>query len=249
MSKLLIFEDEPAALQRLTRMISEIRPHYEIVDTADNISDAFYLLTNADFDLILSDIELSDGTCFEVFEKTNLEKPIIFITAYNDYAIKAFEFNGIHYLLKPINYEALTQAFVKFEKNKITSAKINTLQLNASAEIDFQKRFISKIGNKLKVVETEAILLFYTDTGLVYAKTLDNKKYVLDFTLEKIYQKVDSNIFFRINRQMIVNIDAIIDMQSYTSNRLKLKLKVVHHEEVVVSKEKSSDFKTWVASH
>jgi len=249
MSKLLIFEDEPAALQRLTRMISEIRPHYEIVDTADNISDAFYLLTNADFDLILSDIELSDGTCFEVFEKTNLEKPIIFITAYNDYAIKAFEFNGIHYLLKPINYEALTQAFVKFEKNKITSAKINTLQLNASAEIDFQKRFISKIGNKLKVVETEAILLFYTDTGLVYAKTLDNKKYVLDFTLEKIYQKVDSNIFFRINRQMIVNIDSIIDMQSYTSNRLKLKLKVVHHEEVVVSKEKSSDFKTWVASH
>jgi DNA-binding LytR/AlgR family response regulator len=249
MSKLLIFEDEPAALQRLTRIISEIRPHYEIVDTADNISDAFYLLTNADFDLILSDIELSDGTCFEVFEKTNLEKPIIFITAYNDYAIKAFEFNGIHYLLKPINYEALTQAFVKFEKNKITSAKINTLQLNASAEIDFQKRFISKIGNKLKVVETEAILLFYTDTGLVYAKTLDNKKYVLDFTLEKIYQKVDSNIFFRINRQMIVNIDAIIDMQSYTSNRLKLKLKVAHHEEVVVSKEKSSDFKTWVASH
>jgi len=84
---------------------------------------------------------------------------------------------------------------------------------------------------------------------LVYAKTLDNKKYVLDFTLEKIYQKVDSNIFFRINRQMIVNIDAIIDMQSYTSNRLKLKLKVAHHEEVVVSKEKSSDFKTWVASH
>ena len=119
MHKILILEDEPSALQRLSRMINEIRPEYQIVNTADNLEDAEKILTTENYDLILSDIELSDGNCFDVFEKTDPKKPIIFITAYNDYAIKAFKYNGIHYLLKPINYEDLTQAFVKYEKNTI----------------------------------------------------------------------------------------------------------------------------------
>lgn len=249
MSRLLIFEDEPAALQRLTRMVHEIRPQYTIVGTSDTISGAVDLLKNTEFDLILSDIELSDGTCFEVFEKTNPEKPIIFITAYNDYAIKAFDFNGIHYLLKPINYEALTQAFVKFEKHQVKVPSAQDFQMDPSFEADYQKRLISKVGQKLKVIETNTIALFYTETGLVYAKTFSNESYVLDETLEKIYQKINPNTFFRINRQMIVHVDAVEDMVAYSSNRLKLKLKTKHHEDIVVSKDKTSDFKTWVASH
>lgn len=250
MARLLIFEDEPAALQRLTRMVLEIRPHYTIVGTSDNMADALSLLEQSDYDIILSDIELSDGTCFEVFEKMNPEKPIIFITAYNDYAIKAFNYNGIQYLLKPINYQELTQAFVKFEKNKINIPNLKRLHLDVDTfQNDFQKRFISKIGHKLKVVETISIALFYTDMGLVYAQTFSNNKYVLDETLEKIFQKLDPNIFFRINRQMIVNVDAVDDMVAYSSNRLKLKLKTANTMDIVVSKDKSTDFKSWLASH
>lgn len=249
MSNLLIFEDEPAALQRLTRMIREIRPQFTVVGTADNISDACHLVINTSFDIILSDIELSDGNCFEVFEKTNPEKPIIFITAYNDYAVKAFDFNGIHYLLKPINYEALTQAFVKFEKNQLNLSNINNLKQEAIFENEYQKRFISKVGNNFKVVETHNVMLFYTDTGLVYAKTFTNDKYVMDDTLEKITQKINPKLFFRINRQMIININAIENMHSYSSNRLKITLKTAHDEAIVVSKDKATEFKNWLSSH
>lgn len=247
MTKIIIFEDEPAALKRLKRMINEIRPTYEIVADADNVTDAIQLLKTEKFNLILSDIELSDGNCFEVFEKTVPTCPIVFITAYNNYAIKAFNYNGIHYLLKPLNYESLTQAFVKYENN--------TLQINQRLkesdfiEKDYQKRFISKIGNKLKIVETLHIMFFYTENGLVYAKTIEKQKYVLDETLEQIIIKLNPNLYFRINRQMIVNINAVVDMSSYTSNRLKLKLSISHHNEIVVSKDKSSSFKAWIASH
>lgn len=249
MNRILIFEDEPAALKRLIRMVNEIRPQYEIAGTSDNINDALGLLRNENYSLILSDIQLSDGVCFEIFEKFNPEKPIIFITAYNDYAIKAFDFNGIHYLLKPINYEALTQAFVKFEKNKIDTSNIKDIQLDNQFETQYQKRLISKVGQKLKVIETNSVSLFYTETGLVYAKTFSNQKYVLDETLENIIQKIDPKIFFRINRQMIVHVDAVEDMIAHSSNRLKLKLKTNHDSDIVVSKEKTTAFKQWIASH
>ena len=249
MSKILIFEDEPAALQRLTRMVNEIRPQYKIVGHSDSISDAVKLLESVEFDLILSDIQLSDGTCFEIFEKNNPEKPIIFITAFNDYAIKAFEFNGIHYLLKPINYQALTKAFVKFEKNKIDAPNIKNIEFSGQFETEYQKRLISKVGQKLKVIETNNIAFLYTEMGLVYAKTFSNDIHVLDDTLEHIFQKLNPDTFFRINRQMIVHIDAVIDMISHSSNRLKLKLKTKYDKDIVVSKEKTSSFKKWIASH
>jgi DNA-binding LytR/AlgR family response regulator len=249
MTDLLIFEDEPAALQRLSRMIKEIRPKYNIIGTADNMEDALNLLAENNFDLILSDIELSDGTCFDIFEKHQPEKPVVYITAYNDYAIKAFSYNGIHYLMKPINYEDLTKAFVKFEDNQIKVSNINPLKNASNLEIDYQKRFISKIGNTYKVVDVEVAMLFYTDSGLVYAKSFDGLKYVLDDTLEKIMDKLNPNLFFRINRQMIVNINAVIDMYAYSSNRLKLKLKSSHKADIIVSKDKTSDFKKWIASH
>lgn len=249
MAKILIFEDEPAALQRLKRMIKDIRPDYKVVCTADNIQDAIEQISDYDFDLILSDIQLSDGNCFEIFETVNPEKPVVFITAYNDYAIKAFNFNGIHYLLKPINYEELTQAFVKFEKNKISLSSITKLGQSRDFVPDYKKRFISKLGHKFKVISTEKVVLFYTESGLVYAKSFDNEKYVLDDTLEKISLQINPRAFFRINRQMIVNIDAVEDMYAHSSNRLKLKLKTPHKEEVVVSKDKTADFKEWIASY
>jgi len=249
MPKILILEDEPGALQRLSRMIKEIRPQYRIVNTADNVEDAIQILKEEQFDLLLSDVELSDGTCFEVFESVNPEKPIIFITAYNDYAIKAFKYNGIYYLLKPITYEDLTQAFVKFEKNSISVDAVTKLQGSDLMPADYKKRFISKVGNKFKVVETKTIVLFYTENGIVYAKTSDDKNFSLDDTLENISRQIDPDVFFRINRQMIVNINTVEDMYAYSSNRLKLKLSVVHNDDVIVSKDKTSDFKSWIASH
>lgn len=249
MTDILIFEDEPAALQRLSRMIKEIRPQYNISATADNIEDALELLSGCNFDLILSDIELSDGTCFDVFEKQQPTKPVVYITAYNDYAIKAFNYNGIHYLMKPINYEDLTKAFVKFEHNQLKLSDFDKLKNLSEDHKDYQKRFISKIGNKYKVVDVDGAMLFYTNTGLVYAKTFENQNYVLDDTLEKIMSKLNPSVFFRINRQMIVNIDAVEDMYAYSSNRLKLKLKTPHAEDVIVSKDKTSEFKNWIASH
>ena len=248
MAKILVFEDEPAALQRLLKMIKDLRPNYEVVDTADTIEDATTLILQSDFDLILSDIELSDGSCFEIFENANTTKPIIFITAYNDYAVKAFKYNGIHYLLKPLKLEELLQAFIKFEKNKIPAndvKRINALDPELSA---YKKRFVSKIGNKYKLIDTADIILFYTETGIVYAKTKANEKFVIDQTLEHILEKLNPKHFFRINRQMILNIWAIEDMIAYSSNRLKIRIAVPHHSDIIVSKDKTADFKEWAFS-
>lgn len=248
MTRILVFEDEPAALQRLLKMIKDLRPSYKVVGTADNVDEATQLMLNANFDLVLSDIELSDGNCFEIFEHITTTKPIIFITAYNEYAVKAFNFNGMHYLLKPLKLEELLQAFVKFETQKIPANDVKHVRKLTTMMPEHKKRFVSKIGKKYHLVETKDILLLYTDTGLVYAKTDENQKYVIDDTLEHIFEKLNPKQFYRINRQMILNIAAIKDMTAYSSNRLKIRLHVDHPDDIIVSKDKTAEFKQWVYS-
>lgn len=251
MIKCIILEDEPSALQRLERLIKDCRPNYNIIDTADSVEEALKVLQSQTYDLIFSDIQLSDGMCFEVLEKLKVEKPIIFITAFDQYALKAFQYNGLHYLLKPINRDQLLDAILKFEKKEISNISYNALQQQfiSLQTQHYQKRFISKVGSKLKIIDTQNIALFYTNNLLTHALLFEGKTSVLDANLEQILSQLNPEQFFRINRQMIVNIDAIQDMVVYSSNRLKLSLSVYFPEEIIVSKEKSVTFKNWLSSH
>jgi two-component system, LytTR family, response regulator LytT len=250
MLKYIIFEDEPAALSRITRLMQELRPQYILIGTADNVEDARNLALTNSYDLILSDVQLSDGLCFEVFENVSISKPIIFITAYDEYAVTAFKYNGLHYLLKPINLELLLEAIQKFEKNQIKLADFNSFQYPQKEEKpELQKRLISKVGSKLKVIEIKQIALFYTDNSLTNVLTFEGKNLIVDQNLDTLMVSLSSETFFRINRQMIVHIDAVSDMIAYSSNRYKLILSVPTNQEIVVSKEKCSLFKNWIASH
>lgn len=250
MLKYIIFEDEPAALNRIIRLMQELRPQYELIGTADNIDDAKTLALTYTYDLVLSDVQLSDGLCFEIFENVTVSKPIIFITAYDEYAITAFKYNGLHYLLKPINLELLSEAIQKFEKNQINLADFNAFQYpQIGDKPELQKRLISKVGSKLKVIEIKQIALFYTDNSLTHVLTFDGKNHIVDQNLDTLMLSLSAESFFRINRQMIVHIDAVSDMIAYSSNRYKLVLTIPTNQEIVVSKEKCSLFKNWIASH
>lgn len=247
MPRIIIFEDEPAALKRLKRLLKELKPNYKVVGDADTVIDGIELLQNQPADLILADIQLADGLSFEIFERLNPETPVIFITAYDDYAIRAFNHNGIQYLLKPINKEKFVLALEKFEAKYVNQPDLNDLlALFKGGKKEYQKRILSKIGFKTKVVEINDIAFVYSENRITKAVTFDGKSYVVDYTLDALMQQFQATQFFKISRQVIVNINSIKEMTSYSSNRIKLIISPKVDIEIIVSKEKSPHFKEWV---
>jgi len=247
MPRIIIFEDEPAALKRLKRLLKELKPGYQIVGDADTVVDGVHLLKNQQADLILADIQLADGLSFEIFEQLNPETPVIFITAYDDYAIRAFDHNGIQYLLKPINKENFAAALDKFESKYMNQPDLNDLlSLFKGGKTQYQKRILSKIGSKTKVVEINDIAFVYSENRITKAVTFEGKSFVVDYTLDALMQQFQSTVFFKISRQVIVNINSIKEMASYSSNRIKLVTSPKVDIEIIVSKEKSPHFKEWV---
>ncbi len=249
-----IVEDEYPAVERLTKLLVRADPQINIVATLDSVTNAVaWLRNNPAPDLILSDIQLSDGLSFEIYEQVVIESPIIFTTSYDEYAIRAFKHKSIDYLLKPIKFEALVQAIKKYRdfRNAFSGADHATRlehlldTLNHSGKT-FKKRFLVKKGEQLIPVADEAISYFYTENELVYLVTNQHKKYVTDHTLEQLEGLVDSKKFFRINRQFILNMAAIQEIHTYFSHRLKLQLQPAPSDEVVVSKGKVKDFKAWL---
>lgn len=248
MIKVILFEDEPAALKRIKRLINEVKPDYQIVGDADSVQEGLNLLEQNHFDLIISDIQLSDGLSFEILKHLNKTIPVIFITAYNQYAIEAFDFNGIQYLLKPIEKDKLLKALNHYESQKIDNNKISELLKHLEKTVPKTKRFLSKVGNKTQIIESNKIAYLFIDNGIVKIITSDNEKYSLDYTIEQLTKELDSSLFFQINRQMIVNIKAIKEIYSYSSNRLKIVLSPPFQGESIVSKEKTPLFKDWLAN-
>lgn len=211
-----------------------------------------WFMANEHPDLILLDIQLSDGLAFEIFEQINISSPIIFTTAYDEYALKAFKLNSIDYLLKPIDEEELRTAMNKYRDNQgagngiaLDLDEIKRLLVNP-LDRSFKKRFTIRIGQHLKVVDIEEVECFYSDQKATYMHTRDSKNYLLELSLEQLEEQLDPMKFFRVSRKFIVNMDAIADIISYTNSRLQLKLRHFREMEIIVSREKVKRFKHWL---
>jgi DNA-binding LytR/AlgR family response regulator len=251
--KVLIIEDEELAVKKLEKTIAVVDKTIEVVGVADSIhSSVDWLQNNPSPDLILMDIELSDGQSFEIFNLAEVKSPVIFTTSYDEYALKAFKVNSVDYLLKPIQKDELKNALDKFRNNYSGQAHAGELE-NIIKELqqklqpkEYRKRFLVKNGTKLVSIDVDEIAYFYSDGRVNFFKTRDNRKFIVDYTMEELEEMLDPKAYFRISRPFFVSVESIERIEDYFGNRLILQLKPSVDKEALVSREKVSDFKVWL---
>jgi DNA-binding LytR/AlgR family response regulator len=249
MIKAIIVEDEKPAARRLTKLLADF--NIKIQSTLHSLSDAQHWLDrHSDPDLIFLDIQLSDGLSFELFKDRKIDSSIIFTTAYDEYALKAFKVNSIDYLLKPIDKAELQSAIEQFESNHkktdLSFQDIKSLFENKLQDKNYKERFTVKVGEHLKVFETEEIDCFLSEHKTSYLLTTQGRRYPLEKSLEEIDGLVSPKSFFRINRAYIIHINAIKDIISYSNSRLRIVLRQDIDEPLIVSRERVKDFKQWL---
>ena len=252
----IIIEDEKPAARLLQRKLEKINVKAEVM--LHSVEEALnWFSQNKHPDLIFLDIQLSDGLSFEIFEKTDIKSAVIFTTAYDEYALRAFKLNSIDYLLKPIDEDDLEVAVLKFKDrfDSINFVGNKSIQLDFEQirkmlsnpfEKTFKKRFTVKIGQHLKVISTDEIECFFSENKGTYIHTFDNRNYLVDSTLEVLEQELDTAAFYRISRKFIIPLKAIKEILMYSNSRLKIVLPTYKEDEVIVSREKVSDFKNWI---
>jgi two-component system LytT family response regulator len=245
--KALIIEDESAAVRRLAKLIKEVDPSIEVENDLDSIESALdWFGANPLPDLIFLDIHLADGSSFEIFNHVEVPRPVIFTTAYDEYAIQAFRLNAIDYLLKPIKRQELERAIEKYRKWKSPPAFDYKKLARTIDRDEYNKRFLIRLGQNIRVVEIHDCAYFYTQDKITFLVNREGKRYPLDYSLERLEEMADPRTFFRINRQFIVNINAIKEMYAYSKSRVKIELSPPCELEVVVSTERSPHFKKWL---
>ncbi|MDZ7742793.1 MAG: LytTR family DNA-binding domain-containing protein [Bacteroidota bacterium] len=249
--KVLIVEDEQMTAERLEKMLKEIDPGMEVLDRIDTVEDTVKWLKNhTEPELIFLDIHLADASSFEIFKQVEVNCPVIFTTAYDQYAIQAFKVNSIDYLLKPIKKEELTESLKKFKKlEKQTAPGFDLSRLSgmmAGEKAAYRKRFMIRIGSQFKVVLIEDVAYFYIDQKIVYLTTRDNHNYPLDQSLDQLESELDPERFFRINRAFIVSLDSIEKMIGYSKSRVKVKLNPPCELDSITSTDRSGPFKEWL---
>ena len=247
----LIIEDEKPAARRLSRMLAEL--DIEVQQMLYSVEESLkWLQNNTHPDLIFLDIQLSDGLSFEIFEEIDVKSAIIFTTAYDEYALKAFKLNSIDYLLKPIDDDELTAAVQQFKKQqpKETDVQVNLDDIRKllvnPVDRKFKKRLSIKVGQHIKIIHIDEIECFYSENKSTYIHTTENRNYLLDHSLENWQEQLDPEHFFRVNRTYIVHINAIKDIIAYSNSRLKLMLHSYNEQEIIVSRERVKDFKNWI---
>ena len=251
----IIIEDEKPAARLLQRKLEKL--DIEVGVMLHSVEEALdWFSKNEHPDLIFLDIQLSDGLSFEIFEKVEIKSAVIFTTAYDEYALRAFKLNSIDYLLKPIDEDDLEVAVTKF-KSLLPKQELQTQSLGIDFEQikrmltnpfekNYKKRFTVKIGQHLKVISIDEIECFFSENKGTYLHTFDNRNYLIECTLELLEQELDPADFFRISRKFIIPLKAIKEIVLYSNSRLKVILPSFKEEDVIVSREKVSDFKTWI---
>jgi len=250
----LIVEDENLAAEKLSQMLKRYDEGIQVLDNLTSIVDTVkWLKENPAPDLIMMDIRIDDGLCFEIFHQVDVTSPVIFTTAYDQYAIKAFQVHSIDYLLKPVHYEKLEQSLDKLKKLqssfKNETPKLDVDQLLQALEEktpSYKSRFLVKAGTKIRSVKTEQIAYIYTDRKLNLLVTNTGDKYPLDQSLDELIQVLDPALFFRANRQLILHIDAVSEIHPYFKGRVKLELTPPLNAEIIISSEKTPTFKAWL---
>ena len=258
---ILLVEDEDLAAKKLKKMLFEIDPGMCCIGITDCIeSTVEWLKKNGCPDLIFMDIELADGQSFEIFSRIDIKCPVIFTTAYDEFALKAFKVNSIDYLLKPIKAEELKAALEKFKNLRVQPGSgktdsgsqqhsieklVETLVAQQNSE-KYRSRFLVKSGQRHMPIGAEHISYFFTEDKIVFIRTKDNHKFAMDYTLDELEQQLDPRHFFRANRQYILNTICIDEIHTWFNGKLKVGIKPRPDEEVIVSRERAGDFKEWM---
>jgi two-component system, LytTR family, response regulator LytT len=246
--KILIIEDETEAAKNLMWLLKNIEPQAEIVGILETVSEGItWLETQPHPDLIISDIQLADGNSFEIYKHIKPKCAVIFATAFDEYAIQAFEVNSIDYLLKPINQQSLNKAIEKYKSLKINwmPDKLSDMMQLLQQPKTYRKSFLVRFRDKMLPLKIEAFSFFYIKEGLVYGKTFDDNQYIIEEKLEDLETQLTPAQFFRANRQYIVSRDAIQAVDFYFNGRLSLKTHPLASEHILISKERIPVFKKW----
>lgn len=245
--KVIIFEDEHHNAERLIQLLGKCDSSIAVQAVVESVADGRkWFAGQHDIDLMLMDIQLSDGNCFELFNGPNVTTPIIFTTAYDNFALQAFKVNSVDYLMKPIELAALDNALKKFKQFRPLSQQVD---INKLAEAFFKRdttRFVSRMNNQLVYIKAKDIAFIHSAKGITQATTFAEQEYPLDYSLDQVEQQLDKNSFFRVNRQFIIHIDAIKKMTAYYNSRLIVQLNPPSAEDVIISRERVGDFKDWL---
>ncbi|MDI6402029.1 LytTR family DNA-binding domain-containing protein [Balneolaceae bacterium ANBcel3] len=247
--RIVIIEDEKPAATRMQKLLQQVVPDTEVAVVLQSVKASVEWFRNNDHpELLFCDIQLADGNAFELFEQVDIQSAVIFTTAYDQYAIRAFKVNAIDYLLKPIDPEELSKAIEKYQNRKIpASADLKFLrQWLREPETQFKSRFMVKSGERIISIPVEQVDFFVSRDKLTFLQTSDRKRYVLDSTLSEIQDLVDPRRFFRINRQYIVSMESIDSIHAFSDSRLKIELKGCDDPDILVSRSNTSIFRNWL---
>jgi DNA-binding LytR/AlgR family response regulator len=250
MKHILILEDEKPNADRLKRLISDLRPEVVVPEVLESVAEAVtWLSANESPDLIMMDVRLADGLSFDIFDKVAIKCPIIFTTAYDEYAVRAFKFNSVAYLLKPVEKTELEASFRKLDQ-QVTTATQKSIEglLNYFNRKDYRTRFLLPFRDGYKTVQVAEVEYFFSEQKITRAKLLDGKIEILPQTMEELEQQLDPKLFFRANRQYIIHIDAVAQIHNYFNAKIKVVLKKSPDTEIIISREKAGLFKSWLDS-
>jgi two-component system, LytTR family, response regulator LytT len=248
---IIIIEDEKPAARLLQRKVEKLG--YSVNTLLHSVEESInWFKSNVHPDLIFLDIQLSDGLSFEIFESIAINSAVIFTTAYDEYALRAFKLNSIDYLLKPIDEDDLETAINKFktqfQKSSVASLDFEMIKKMLVNPVDkeYKKRFTVKIGQQLKLINIDEVECFYSQDKGTYLHSLDNRDYLLDGTLEQLETELNPKEFYRVSRKFIVPMKAIKEIQMHSNSRLKVILPTYNDDEVIVARERVGDFKEWL---
>ncbi|MEO1254363.1 MAG: LytTR family DNA-binding domain-containing protein [Bacteroidota bacterium] len=250
--KVLIIEDEAPAFRRLEKILLEIDPSIEILEVLDSVEDTVKWLNNHETpELVLMDIQISDGISFQIFDSFDLKCPVIFTTAFDEYLLKAFKVNSIDYLLKPIKKEDLERSLLKYRslRENFNKPMVDMSQLLSQinlTEAKYKSRFLVKQGEKMLAIKVDDIVCFRSKHGVVHIQTKSEKSYLTDFTLDELNGQLDPQSFCRANRQFIVNADYITTVHKHFKGKLLVEISHFNDEQILVSSEKATSFKQWL---
>lgn len=249
--KVLIIEDEPASALSLKNIVARLRPDVEFLPQCSSVKESVYVLNRERPDLIFMDIELSDGISFDIFRTTPVFAPVVFTTAFDQYVLKAFDFNSIAYILKPLDSALVEKALFKWERNVYTNPlaqappPLHTLG-NLVQAARYKSQFLVKQGQKLIPVKTSEVNHFVGEDDLVFLVSADRRKYLVDKSLSELEGLLDPNCFFRVNRKFLISRDAIVSLEYYTKGQVLVKSRLLETEKLVASRQQTARLKEWL---
>lgn len=246
--RLLIIEDEQAAVKRLRKLLSELAPDVEVLADLPSISSAVaWIEANAPPDLALMDVQLADGESFAIFERAQVDFPVVFTTAFDEHALRAFRVNALDYLLKPIRREDLQQALQRARKGMVVRDHSALAQADVERPSAPVRRFLIRYGEHFKVVEPDQIAYVHSLMKNTFLRTREGRDLPLEESLDKLEKQLDPGMFIRLNRQLIVHLHSIRELLAYSKSRVKVVLDPPYEDDAIVSSERSAEFKRWLA--